>query len=133
MLKDKTAVVTGASRGIGRAIALKFAQAGANVAVVYAGNDVAANEVKAKAEGFGVICNIYKCNVADFAESEAVIGKIIEDFGGVDILLPENVNVQVNSNSVFGGVEDKEHTNKIENTVTVYVNGTSLFGGIDVK
>lgn len=87
MLKDKTAVVTGASRGIGRAIALKFAQSGANVAVVYAGNDVAANEVKAEAERMGVICNIYKCNVADFAESEATVNKIIEDFGGVDILV----------------------------------------------
>ncbi len=87
MLKGKVAVITGASRGIGRAIALKMAEKGANIALIYAGNETAANEVKSLAEGYGVTCNAYKCNVADFAESDKTVAKIIEDFGSVDILV----------------------------------------------
>ncbi len=54
-------------------------------------------------------------------------------FGGIDIFLPENVNVKVDSNSLFGCVSDKKHHNKQENTVTVYVKGTAMFGGIEIK
>lgn len=87
MLKGKTAIVTGASRGIGRAIAVKFAQMGVNVAVIYYGNEEEAKKVRAESEDLGVICNIYKCNVADFTQSEETVKQIIEDFGGVDILV----------------------------------------------
>ena len=87
LLRGKTSVVTGASRGIGRAIALKLAQNGANVAIIYAGNEEAANEARRLAEGFGVKAGIYQCNVADYNESKAVCGKIIEDFTSVDILV----------------------------------------------
>ena len=54
-------------------------------------------------------------------------------FGGIDILVPGNVNVKVNSTSVFGGVSDKKHPNSPENAVTLYVNGTCVFGGVDIK
>ena len=87
MLNGKTAIVTGASRGIGRAIALKLAEQGANIAVVDYGNEENAKEVIAAAESFGTTCRFYKCDVSDFSGSEAVVGKIIEDFGGVDILV----------------------------------------------
>jgi len=87
MLKGKTAVITGASRGIGRAIALNMAKNGANVAIIFAGNRQSASDVKKEAESFGIKAKIYKCNVADFGESKAVCEKIIEDFGAVDILI----------------------------------------------
>ena len=87
MLKGKTAVVTGSSRGIGKAIALNMAKNGANVAIIYAGNETAANETQLQAESFGVMAKVYNCNVADFAESKDVCEKIVADFGSVDILV----------------------------------------------
>ncbi len=54
-------------------------------------------------------------------------------FGGIDILLPDDVNVKVSSNSLFGGVGNKRKGQPQNHSVTVYVNGTGLFGGVDVK
>lgn len=87
MLNGKTAVITGASRGIGRAIAIKLAQCGANVAAIYFGNSEKAEEVRSIIEEGGGRCNIYKCDVGSFSESEAVVKQITEDFGGIDILV----------------------------------------------
>lgn len=54
-------------------------------------------------------------------------------FGGIDIYVPENVNVKVNSHSIFGGVSGKEHRNHPENSYTLYLNATCMFGGVEVK
>ena len=54
-------------------------------------------------------------------------------FGGIDIFVPENINVQLNSNSLFGGVGDKRPYKTSNNQFTLYVNATGLFGGVDVK
>ena len=54
-------------------------------------------------------------------------------FGGIDILLPETVNIKVNSNSFFGGTSSKKHSNSKENQFTVYINSTCLFGGVEIK
>ena len=53
-------------------------------------------------------------------------------FGGIDILVPENINVVVSSSSMFGGVDNKREINQ-DNKITIYVNDSSLFGGIDIK
>ena len=53
-------------------------------------------------------------------------------FGGIDILLPENVKARVNSAALFGGVSDKTNP-KIQNDITVYINGFCMFGGVDIK
>ena len=87
MLKGKVAVVTGGSRGIGRAIALKMADYGADVAVLYAGNSQAAEETCNAARAFGVRAVCYQCNVADAEEVEKTAAQILEQFGGVDILV----------------------------------------------
>jgi len=87
MLKGRTAVITGASRGIGRAIALKMAQNGANVAIIYVGNENAASEVCKQAESFGVKADYYQCDVASFSESQSICKKIVADFKTVDILV----------------------------------------------
>ena len=87
MLKGKVAVVTGASRGIGRAIAIKLAVDGSDVAIVYLGNKEKAEEVKVMIDSIGVRCNIYKCDVSSFAESEETVKQILSDFGGIDILV----------------------------------------------
>lgn len=87
MLKGKTAVVTGASRGIGAAIALRLAKDGANIAILYAGNSEKAQKVAEEAASFGVNAKAYKCNVADYTESESTVKEILKDFKSVDILV----------------------------------------------
>ncbi len=87
MLNGKTAVVTGGSRGIGKAISLKMAQSGADVAIIYAGNEKAAEETLCLIEQLGVKAKIYRCDVSDFNESKNTVNEIISDFGGIDILI----------------------------------------------
>lgn len=87
MLTGKTALVTGASRGIGRAIALKLAGEGANVAIVYAGNQAAAEETKALALENGVKAECYCCDVSDFDKVAQLVATVKEEFGGIDILV----------------------------------------------
>lgn len=87
MLKEKTAVVTGGSRGIGRAICLKFAENGADIALLYAGNSVMAEQTAEECRAFGVKAKAYACNVADFNATADVIKQITEEFGAVHILV----------------------------------------------
>ncbi len=87
LVNGKTAVVTGGSRGIGREIALKMADAGVNVAIIYAGNEAAAVETVELANDKGVKALSYKCNVASFTEVQETISKIVSDFGQIDILV----------------------------------------------
>lgn len=54
-------------------------------------------------------------------------------FGGIDIYLPDNVNVKISSNSIFGGVSEEKHHPYVEGAVTVYINATCIFGGAEIK
>ena len=88
MLKGKTAIVTGGSRGIGAAIVSKLASMGANIAVIYAGNQTAAEAVCEKCrKDHGVEAKLYQCNVASFEETKAAVAAIKADFGTVHILV----------------------------------------------
>ena len=87
MLKGKTALVTGGSRGIGRAIALKLAENGADVAIVYAGRQDAAEETRRDIEALGVKAAAYQCDAADFDAVKAVVAAVGKELGGVDILV----------------------------------------------
>ena len=88
MLKGKTAVVTGGSRGIGRAIAYELASMGADIAVIYAGNAEAAETVcRRSAEETGVKARAYQCDVADFTAVKETVARIRADFGTVHILV----------------------------------------------
>ena len=88
MLKGKNAVITGASRGIGAAIAEKFASLGANVAMLYAGNTEKAEELKSHIiKNYGTKAEIYKCDVSDADLCKDTVAKITEDFGSIEILV----------------------------------------------
>ena len=87
MLKGKTAIVTGASRGIGAAIAGKLASLGANIAAIYAGNAAAAETVCAHCSAYGVQARAYQCDVADYDAVKALVGQIKAEFGTVHILV----------------------------------------------
>ncbi len=87
LLTGKTALVTGAARGIGKAIALKFAQEGANIAFTDLVIDENGKATEAEITALGVKAKGYASNAADFAQSEEVVKLVKEDFGSVDILV----------------------------------------------
>ena len=120
ILENKTAIVTGAARGIGEGIALKFAEHGANIAFTYVSNSSAerAKALEEKLIQFGVKAKAYQSNAADYAATEIFANEVIKEFGTVDVcvnnagiskdnlllrMTPEQWNdvLQTNLNSVF--------------------------------
>ena len=86
-MKGKIALVTGGSRGIGRAIALKLAEAGCDVAVLYAGREDAAKETVAAIEALGVRAMAVKCDVADAAQVADAVKRVSDELGVPDVLV----------------------------------------------
>lgn len=105
MLSGKTAVITGAARGIGAAIAEKFASQGVNVAIVDYCSEEQAAQSKAVVEACGVKGEFYRCNVADSEECKEVIKKVVADFGGIDILVN---NAGITRDNLLVTMEDAE-------------------------
>ncbi|HMP91651.1 MAG TPA: 3-oxoacyl-[acyl-carrier-protein] reductase [Phnomibacter sp.] len=120
LLENKVAIVTGAARGIGEGIALKFAEHGAHVAFTYVSDSSAerAQALEARLQGMGVNAKAYKSNAADYAACEKLVAEVLAAFGTVDILVnnagiskdnllmrmtPEqwDMVIQTNLNSVF--------------------------------
>lgn len=87
MLENKVALVTGASRGIGREIAVTLAKEGAEVIINYNGSRERAEEVKHTIEAAGGKACLYQCNVSDFAACEVMVKEIVKEHGHVDILV----------------------------------------------
>ncbi|MBO8483422.1 MAG: 3-oxoacyl-[acyl-carrier-protein] reductase [Bacteroidetes bacterium] len=87
LLDGKTALVTGAARGIGKAIALKFASEGANVAFTDLAINEAAEQTLKELEAYGIKAKAYASNAANFDETHTVVNQILEDFGSIDILV----------------------------------------------
>ena len=86
-MSEKLALVTGASRGIGRACAIELAKAGYDVIINYAGNTEAANSTVGEIKALGVTAEAYKFDVSNQAEVEENISKIIEKYGRIDVLV----------------------------------------------
>lgn len=120
LLENKVAIVTGAARGIGEGIALKFAEQGAHVAFTYVSDSSAGKAalLEEKLKAFGVQAKAYQSNAGDYAACEAFVNDVIKDFGKIDIcvnnagiskdnlllrMTPEQWNevIQINLNSVF--------------------------------
>ncbi len=87
MLENKVAIVTGGSRGIGEAIALKLAENGAHIAFSYLSSEEKAKALEEKIQSFGVKAKAYKSNAADFSDCEKMVNDVIKEFGTVDILV----------------------------------------------
>jgi 3-oxoacyl-[acyl-carrier protein] reductase len=87
LLEGKTAIVTGAARGIGKAIAIRFAQEGCNIAFTDLAIDENVKATEAEIVALGVTAKGYASNAANFEDTHAVVGEIVKDFGRVDILV----------------------------------------------
>ncbi|MGB5236683.1 MAG: 3-oxoacyl-[acyl-carrier-protein] reductase [Flavobacteriaceae bacterium] len=87
ILEGKNVIITGASRGIGRGIARVFAEHGANVAFTYSSSEGPAIELEKELISSGVKAKAYKSNAASFTEAETLVSAILEDFGGIDVLI----------------------------------------------
>jgi 3-oxoacyl-[acyl-carrier protein] reductase len=87
MLKGKTAIVTGAARGIGKAIALKLAKLGANVVINYRSSLSSAEELIKEIESSGGVALAIKADISDFSEAETLIKETVKHFGRIDILV----------------------------------------------
>lgn len=86
-LKNKVAVITGGSRGIGKAICLRMAESGADIVIVYASNDKKANEVVEEISKMGNEAVAYKCDISQDLEVKNLIHKILDKFKKIDILV----------------------------------------------
>ena len=112
LLDGKTALVTGASRGIGRAIALCLAAEGARVAINYAGNVKAAEEVKAAIEAAGGTAILCQADIADSSAVEAMVANVVKEFGTIDILVN---NAGITRDALLMRMKDEDFT-KVLNT-----------------
>lgn len=87
LLENKVALITGASRGIGKGIALKFAQQGANIAFTYLSSVEKAQALEKELQAFGIRAKGYKSDAANFKAAEELVNSVITDFGTVDVLV----------------------------------------------
>ncbi|ANW95559.1 beta-ketoacyl-ACP reductase [Wenyingzhuangia fucanilytica] len=87
LLKDKTAIITGATRGIGKGIAIEFAKQGANIAFTYSSSVEAANALETELSAFGVKAKGYQSNAAEFDAAQALAADVLKEFGTIDVLI----------------------------------------------
>ena len=120
-LNGKTAIVTGASRGIGAAVAERLASLGANVAVIYAGSAERAGAVCARCRELGsAAAKAYQCDVADFDAVKRTVDAVRADFGGVDLLVN---NAGVNRDGLLPTMREAD----FDAVVAVNLKGTFNF------
>ncbi|MDK0675447.1 3-oxoacyl-[acyl-carrier-protein] reductase [Clostridium perfringens] len=111
MLKDKVAIVTGGTRGIGRAIALKLADHGANIVINYRNSDKEAEELKVILEGKGVKVLTVKCDISNFEDSKNLMDKCKEVFGKIDILVN---NAGITKDTLIMRMKEEDFDNVID-------------------
>jgi 3-oxoacyl-[acyl-carrier protein] reductase len=87
LLKNKTALITGASRGIGRSIALTFAKEGANIAFTYLSSIEKGQALEAELSAFGIKAKGYRSDASDYTAAETLVNEVVADFGNLDVLV----------------------------------------------
>ena len=114
---NKTAVVTGGSRGIGLAIATKLAQGGANIAILYVGNESEGIKANEELSQYGTKVEQYFCDVSDFEASQKVVEQVIEEFGGIDFLIN---NAGITRDKLILNMDEKD----FDTVISVNLKGT---------
>ena len=111
LLKGKTIIVTGASRGIGKGIALTLAKNGANIAFTYSQSIDSANKLVEEIQSLGVLCKAYQSNAANFNESQLLIENILKDFNSFDVLIN---NVGITKDNLLMRMSEEDFDKVIE-------------------
>lgn len=119
-LEGKRALVTGASRGIGRSIAISLAEAGADIAVNYTGSEAAASETAAAIEALGRRAVVVRANVGKTEEFETMVKDVIEQLGGLDILVN---NAGITRDNLIMRMKEEEFDQVIETNLKGVFNG----------
>lgn len=131
MLKGKTAIITGGSRGIGAAIVKKLAQLGCDIAIVYAGRVEAASALCEHCRNeYHVKSIAYQCDVADFDAVKELIAKIKEDFGNIDILVN---NAGINRDGLIARMKEEDFDRVIDTNLKGTFNMIRHCSGIFIK
>lgn len=115
MLKGRTALITGGSRGIGKAIATAMAQQGANIALFYAGNAAAAEETCGQLRELNVEAECWQCDVADFESSASAVKEVLARFGNVDILVN---NAGITRDGLILAMKDEDFRQVVDTNLT---------------
>jgi 3-oxoacyl-[acyl-carrier protein] reductase len=111
LVKGKNIIITGASRGIGRGIALAFAKEGANVAFTYSSSEVPAKELETELSAFGVTAKAFKSNAADFDASQQLVSDVLEIFDSIDVLIN---NAGITKDNLLMRISEEDFDNVIE-------------------
>lgn len=129
-LKGQTAVVTGASRGIGRAIAVELSKCGADVVVNYSGNEAAADETVKLCMEYGTKAIAVKADVSKSEECSMMIDKTIEEFGKIDILVN---NAGITRDKLLMAMSESDFTDVIDTNLKGTFNCMKLVSKIMMK
>jgi len=130
LLHQKTAVITGASRGIGRGIAKVFAQEGANVAFTYSSSVQAAQELENELSAFGVKAKGFQSNAADFNAAQSLIDDVIKEFGTIDVLVN---NAGITKDNLLMRISEEDFDKVIEVNLKSVFNMTKAVQRIMLK
>ena len=130
MLKGKTAVVTGASRGIGRAIAIKLATLGVNIVVNYRNSYDAVQEVVKEIQALGARALAVQCDISSFKDVESMMKKSMEEFGSIDILVN---NAGITKDGLLMRMKEEEFDSVIDINLKGAFNCTRHISAIMLK
>ena len=130
LLENKTSIITGASRGIGKGIALSFAQHGSNIAFTYNNSVDAAKELESELITLGVKAKGYKSNAADFNQAQELVDHILKDFETVDILVN---NAGITKDNLLMRIVEEDFDKVIEVNLKSVFNMTKAIQKIFLK
>ncbi|MBQ8623898.1 MAG: hypothetical protein IJ424_05965 [Oscillospiraceae bacterium] len=99
----------------------------------FTGQDLKFNGQEFKGTSLSAVFGSIKCDLTGAIINEDVVINASAVFGGIDIIVPSEYNVKIQSNSIFGGVSNKRGGNEVAGAPTVYVNGSGIFGGVDIR
>ena len=121
LLENKTAIITGATRGIGRGIAQTFARNGCNVAFTFSSSAEAAQSLEKELNKLGVKAKSYQSNAADFGEAKTLVDKVLEEFDSVDVLVN---NAGITKDNLLMRISEEDFDKVIEVNVKSVFNMT---------
>ena len=130
LLENKTSIITGASRGIGKGIALSFAQHGSNIAFTYNNSVDAAKELESELIKLGVKAKGYKSNAADFSQAQELVDHILKDFETVDVLVN---NAGITKDNLLMRIVEEDFDKVIEVNLKSVFNMTKAIQRIFLK